>query len=105
MPQFYMAYHVTGAMGDADAQADNQARYKAWMEKHAGALVVPAQPLGPQWTITAEGAEEGFEGSMMGYSVLEAADLDAAIAIAKECPFCEMGNLQLAEMMTMPGKS
>lgn len=103
MPRFYMAYHVTREVEDPAEQADHQARYQAWTEKHAGSLVVPAQPLGPQWTVTANGASEGFDGSMMGFSVLDAPDYDAALTIASECPFCDIGNLQVAEMMIMPG--
>ena len=103
MPQFYMAYHVTRDIEDPTAQAGHQARYQAWMQEHADALVVAAQPLGPQWTVSKGGATEGFDGTMMGYTILDAPDLEAATAIAASCPFCEMGNLQLAEMMVMQG--
>lgn len=102
MPKFYMAYHVTRDVEDPAEQASHQARYQAWVQKHADALVVPAQPLGPQWTISADGAREGFDGTMMGYSVLEVPDIEMAKSIAAECPFCEIGTLQLAEMMVMP---
>ncbi|UWP89267.1 YciI family protein [Aliiroseovarius crassostreae] len=107
MPRFYMAYHMdqTGAEqagSDPDVQSQRQARFQQWMQKHAAVLLVPMQPLGPQWTISEDGAQEGFAGSMMGYSILEAPDLETAKTIAADCPFCEIGNLQLAQMVELP---
>ncbi len=101
MPKFFMAYHVRRQVDDPAEQADNQARYTAWTQKHAAALHVPAQPLGPQYTVSAEGVREGFEGAMMGYSILDVPDIDAALMIAKECPFCDLGDLQVAQMLDM----
>lgn len=102
MPRFYMAYHVTRDVTDAAEQAEHQARYETWMQKHAGNLVVPVQPLGPQWAVTTDGAAEGFDDTMMGFSVLDAPDIEVAKAIAADCPFVDIGRLQLAEMMVQP---
>jgi hypothetical protein len=39
----------------------------------------------------------------MGFMMVEAADMDAAIAIAQACPFLEMGTMRVAQTMDMPG--
>lgn len=36
-----------------------------------------------------------------GLSILEAADMDAAIEIAKSCPFAEMGTIEVSQIMQM----
>ena len=42
--------------------------------------------------------------SMSGYSVVEAADMDAALEMAKACPFLETGGcIEVAQVMVMGG--
>ncbi len=38
---------------------------------------------------------------MMGFSVVKADSMDAALEMAKGCPFLEMGTVEVAEMMEM----
>jgi hypothetical protein len=40
---------------------------------------------------------------MSGFSVVMAADIDAALEMAKRCPFLDIGGtLEVAEMLEMP---
>ena len=42
--------------------------------------------------------------TMSGFPVVEAESLDAAIAMAKACPFLKVnGSLEVSEMIKMPG--
>jgi len=38
---------------------------------------------------------------LTGYSIVKADNFDAALEIAKGCPFLEMGTLEVAEVMEM----
>ncbi len=102
MPKFYIAYHEPRDVPD-DKKADMQAAYKAWIAKYADAFVMPETPFTAQWTVDGDGAREGFKQPMMGFCIIEAADADAALAIASENSFLQMGTIHLAEMMEMPG--
>ena len=60
--------------------------------------VVPQQPLKGSEVL---GTKEIT--TMMGYSIINAADMDAARAIAQSCPFLDMDDsaMQLSELMVM----
>ncbi|NBR35581.1 MAG: hypothetical protein EBT90_13150 [Rhodobacteraceae bacterium] len=37
----------------------------------------------------------------MGYTIIQAADISAAQEIAQTCPFLDMGDIELAELIQM----
>lgn len=39
--------------------------------------------------------------ALTGFSVVAADDLDAALEIAKACPFCQIGTIEVAQTMQM----
>jgi len=42
---------------------------------------------------------------MSGYTIIEADSMEAALSIAKDCPFLEMGgSLEVSELIQMPGQ-
>jgi hypothetical protein len=41
---------------------------------------------------------------MSGFTIIEADSMESALAIAKSCPFLEIGgSLEVSELMKMPG--
>ncbi len=55
-------------------------------------------------TVSISGVEDnGGANPLSGFSVVKAADMNAAIEIAKSCPFIEMeqGTIEVAEFMQM----
>jgi hypothetical protein len=41
---------------------------------------------------------------MSGYTIVEADSMDAALEMAKSCPFLDInGSLEVSELMQMPG--
>lgn len=96
MPQFIMTYY---GGSQPKPPEDGQAHMKRYMEWIAGLdAVVPQQPL--KGTEVLGGKEIT---TMMGYSIINAADMDAARAIAQSCPFLDMDNsaMQFSELMVM----
>lgn len=98
MPQFIMTYHGGSQPATPEEGKAHMERYMQWI----GSLdaVNPQQPLKNTETL---GDKEITP--MMGYTIINAADIDAAREIAKACPFLDMDNsgMQLSELAQMPG--
>lgn len=101
MAKFIMSYFHSGKThANAEEGAAQMERYMNWMMQHQDALIEPQNPLKNRRLITEDGIQEGGKcGSMMGYSIIEAADIEAAQKIAQSCPFLEMGDIELAEII------
>ncbi|WP_456386887.1 YciI family protein [Profundibacter sp.] len=63
----------------------------------------PGTPLGMSRIVSTDGvSDDGGDNAMSGFSVVRADDMDAALIIAKACPFLETGGtLEVAQVMTM----
>ena len=48
-------------------------------------------------------SDDGESEALTGFSIVEAESMDAALDMAKNCPFLEMGTLEVAEVMNMNG--
>lgn len=103
MPKFILVYHGGKQPSAAAGGPEQKERFMEWMAGVGSALVSPANPFGPSKIVSADGVEDApLAEALSGYSVLEAEDLDAAVEIAKSCPFLEIGNLEVAKLMQMP---
>lgn len=102
-------YVITYIGGDKPASPDegraHMAKYMAWLKDLGDAAVSPMNPLGQTHSITPDGAvSKGSKVSMSGYTIVEADSIEAAIEIAKACPFLEVnGTLEVSELVQMPG--
>ena len=67
------------------------------------AVVDGGAPVGQSMTVSADGvAEGGGSNPLSGYSVVQAASLDAACEMAKGCPVLENGgSVEVAEKVKM----
>ena len=65
----------------------------AWVSSLGDASVDPGNPLGMSKTVSADGVTDGGGANpMSGFSVVKADSMDAALEMAKECPFLEIGG-------------
>ncbi|WP_394179320.1 hypothetical protein [Yoonia maritima] len=98
MPQFILTYHGGSQPKTPEEGKAHMDRYMQWI----GGLnaVVPQQPLKGTETLG-----DMQITPMMGYTIIEAADMDAARTTAQACPFLEMENsaMQVSELHQMPG--
>ena len=92
--KFVFAYHGGGSMPeDEEAVAAVMAAWQSWMESHGSAFTDIGNPIGQSATVEASGVSEGGgQNPLTGYSLVEAADLEAATAIAQGCPILEAGG-------------
>lgn len=104
MPKFIFAYHGGGRPETPEEGAKEMAKWQAWMAKHADALSDPGAPVGMSKTVSSSGvADNGGANPLSGYTLVEAADVDAACEIAKGCPILAegKGSVEVAPIMEM----
>ena len=100
MPDYMLAHHG-GSMPESQAEIDREmAAWGAWMEKYHANMKDPGNPVGKSKTITKDGVEDhGGANPMAGYTIITADDMDAAVAIARECPSVNSGSIEIAQIV------
>ena len=102
MSNFIFAYHGGKKPETPEAGAELMARWKAWIGGLGDAVVNPGTPLGMSKTVSSDGvADDGGSNPLMGFSVVEADSMDAALEMAKSSPHLEIGTIEVAEMKQM----
>ena len=88
-----------------DDPTEAQAHQKQWFDYIGGlgeAVVTPGMPMSPATRITADGIGPApTEGRLTGLTVVEAADMDAAVEMAKTCPFVDVGTVDVVQVYQM----
>lgn len=100
MPKYLLGYHGGGMPATPEEGAKVTAAWMSWMGSLGGALVDAGNPIGTAKTVAATGkvSDGGGANPLTGYSVIEAANLDAAVKIASTCPqLAAGGTVQVAE--------
>ena len=104
MPKFMFIYHGGGRPETPEEGKKVMAAWNAWMGGIGDDLLDGGSPAGMSKTVTATGVEDnGGANPVSGYTLINAADIDAACAIAKGCPILESGSgtVEVAEAMEM----
>ncbi len=93
MAKFLVTYHGAGMPETAEGREQAMAAFMAWAAKTGPALADPGAPLGEARTVSASAVSaDAPAGPVAGYSVLEADDLDAAVALVSDHPFVARGG-------------
>ena len=88
--------------GSEDEGRAHQQRYFAWLEGLGDAAVNRGIPFGPPTRVDANGvSNEAREDRLTGLTIVEAEDMDAAIEIAKSCPYIEFAALDVVQIFKM----
>ncbi len=111
MPQYIIAYrNVEHAKGQSpmpetpEAQAAQKQAWGDWANGLGDAAVDRGTPMMGNKMVLMDGSvvDAGPNGTS-GFTIVEAPDMDAALAMAKGCPFLQMGNLEVAQLMQFKG--
>jgi hypothetical protein len=99
MPRFLVTYHGSNMPHDAASMATARDAFMQWAGKTGPALVDPGAPISATRTVSGDGATDGLaDGPFNGWSVIEAADLNAAAKLLADHPFIGRGGvLQVSE--------
>ena len=81
------------------------AKYKEWLASLGESAISPMNPVKNTSTVNPDGTiTTGSTTSMSGYTIIEAESIEAALLIAKACPFLDIGgSLEVSELIQMPG--
>jgi hypothetical protein len=104
MPKYVLAYHG-GSMPETEAdQAAVMGAWGAWFGVLGDAVVDGGNPISASKTLKSDGSttDGGGANPISGYSLINAADLDSAVSLAKGCPILAAGGtVEVAETIDM----
>jgi hypothetical protein len=105
MPQYCMTYLGGDKPSSPEEGKQHMSKYMTWLSSLGNSAVSPANPLKNTSTVNSDGSVTiGSKTSMSGFTIIEADSMESALAIAKSCPFLEIGgSLEVSELMKMPG--
>ena len=103
MPKYVLAYHGGSMPETAAAQEEAMAAWGAWFGSLGAAVIDGGNPTGLAKTVTSGAVKDGGGANpLTGYSLLTAADINAAVALAKGCPILDAGgSVEVAEAIDM----
>lgn len=103
MPKFLFVYHGGGAPSSPEEGEKVMAQWNKWIDGHGDGFVDGGAPVGMSKTVSTQGVvNNGGANPASGYGIVEAATIEAACDIAKECPIhATGGNVEVAEIMDM----
>ena len=102
MSNYIIAYHGGKKPESPEEGAEGMAKWKAWMEGLGEAIVNPGTPLGNSKIVSSSGiSDDTSQNRLTGYTIVQAESMDAALEMAKACPFLEIGTVEVAEVMEM----
>lgn len=103
MPKFVFAYHGGNMPETPEEGAKEMERWQSWLGAMGEDALDFGNPVGPSKTVSADSvADDGGANPLSGYSLISAANMDAAIEMAKGCPALQHGGtVEVAEAMDM----
>ena len=104
MAKYLFVYHGGKNPESEEEVAKVMDDWGNWLGSMGAAVIDGGNPVGQSSTVNPDGsvASNGGANPASGYSLIEAADLDDAIAKAKGCPILESnGSVELAEAFDM----
>ena len=105
MPQYIITYPGGDKPSSPEEGKQHFAKYKEWLSSLGDAAISPANPFKSTNTVNPDGTiTSGSTTSMSGYTIVAADSMEAALEMAKACPFLDIGgSREGAEGMQMPG--
>jgi hypothetical protein len=104
MPKYIMTYLGGNPPSGPEESKQHFAKYKEWLASLGKAAVSPMNPFKNTHTVNTDGSVTvGSLMEMSGYTIVEAESLEAALEMAKTCPFLDVGgSLEVSELVKMP---
>ncbi|MFQ5597436.1 MAG: YciI family protein [Nitrospiria bacterium] len=104
MPRYLIVYLGGDQPSSPEEGKQHFAKYMDWLSSLGDAAVSPANPLKGTRTVNANGSvTPGGKTAMSGYTIIETGSMEAALSIAKVCPFLDIGgSLEVSELGEMP---
>ena len=101
MPRYIIAYRGEPKFESREDGAVHMAKWKTWIDELGEAVVNPGTPLAKGKLIDSRGVTDSGTDRLSGFSMITADDIDAALELAKGCPYLDHGTIELAQVMEM----
>ena len=107
MAQYLIVYLGGDQPSSPEEGRQHFSKYMEWLSSLGDSAVSPANPLKNTSTVNSDGTiTDGGTTTMSGYTIIETDSMEAALAIAKACPFLDIGgSLEVSELVEMPGQN
>ena len=100
MSYYVFAYHGGKIPESPEEGAKHMAKFESWVGGLGDAVVNPGHPLGKSKTVSSSGvSDEGGSNTLVGFSIVKADTMDAALKMAKGYPHLKIGTVEVVEMM------
>ena len=102
MNKYVLAYYGEPHFNSPEEGKKHMGEWGAWVKGLGTAMTDPGVPLKATKTVSSKGVKDGGGSNRLtGYSVVEAASFEDAIAMAKTCPHLNFGTIDVGEVMEM----
>ena len=102
MAQFGLLYIGEPQFATPEEGQAHFKQYMDWLNRLGEAVVNRGIPMGPPTRVSAEGvSSEERADRLTGLTIVEAADMEAALEIAKRCPYIEVAALDVVQIFEM----
>lgn len=102
MAKFVLTFEDARQPSSPEAGQQHMSDYRDWLAGLGDTLVMPQLAFRQTRVVTDQGVRETGPGGIMGFLMIEAENMEAAIAVARQCPFLAMGTMRVAEAMDVP---
>ena len=104
MPQYMITYLGGVKPSNPEEGQRHFLKYMDWLSSLGESAVSPANPLKDTTTVNADGSvTDGSATAMSGFTIVEADSMEAALSIAKACPFLGTGgSIEVSELIPIP---
>jgi hypothetical protein len=100
MARFLVTYHGSGMPDDPEMMEQAKQAFLSWVGEAGNAIVDPGAPLQMVRQVSSGPPEAAVE--IGGYSIVEAADADAAVAVLESHPYVARGGtLQVNQVLAV----
>jgi hypothetical protein len=106
MSQYIITYLGGDKPSSPEEGQQHFSKYMDWLSSLGDSAVSPANPLKDTNTVNPDGTvTTGGSTTMSGYTIIEADSMEAALSMAKACPFLDIGgSLEVSELVEMPNQ-
>ena len=106
MPQYVIVYLGGDQPASPEEGKQHFSKYMDWLSSLGDSAISPANPLKNTNTVHPDGTvTTGGISTMSGYTIIEADSMEAALSVAKACPFLNIGgSLEVSELGKMPSQ-
>lgn len=106
MTNYVLTYHGEAQMPTDPAEIqETMEQWGQWYGMIGDRLVDGGSPFARHWGVGPDGSAVDAPAALSGYTVVQAADQDEAIEIAKGCPVLANGHtVQVSESLDMSGE-